>query len=224
MSGQLKYVVDLVYCIDATGSMGGLIEKVKESAVRFHDDLKAKLDEKQKNIDTLRIRVVSFRDYYCDGTRAMSESPFFTLPDESEQFKKFVSGIHADGGGDEPESGLEALALAIKSDWNKTGDKRRQVIVLFTDASAHPLEAHAGSKPSNYPADMPADFNAMTDLWEGQTMSRPARRLIMFAPDAAPWADIATHWEQTLQYASKAGEGLADQDYSTILDAIANSV
>ncbi len=204
--------------------MGGLIGKVKESALKFHDDLQRKLAEKQKHIDILRIRAIVFRDFYCDGPAALQASPFFKLPDEAQKFSGFVGSIQACGGGGDVACGAEALALAIRSDWNKTGDKRRQVILLFTDVCAHPLEAHSGSKPPNYPADMPADFNGLTDLWEGQTMSKPAGRLILFAPDAAPWADIATHWEQTIQYASKIGDGLADQDYATILDAIANSV
>lgn len=53
----------------------------------------------------------------------MEESQFFILPEEKQEFYNFVSQIKAGGGGDEPESGLEALALALRSDFVKDGDK-----------------------------------------------------------------------------------------------------
>jgi hypothetical protein len=220
----LKYTVDIVMCIDATGSMAPIIEKVKNNALKFYDDLMQVMTAKGKTIDTLRVKVIAFRDYYYDGEYSLEESGFFILPTEKEQFKKFVDKIVAEGGGEEPESGLEALALAIKSKWNTAGDKKRQIIVVWTDASVHPLEAFENKKPDNYPPNMPANFDELTDLWEGQYMGRAAKRLIIYSPDAYAWTDMANHWENTIQYPSKAGEGLNEVDYQTILDAIASSV
>src|SRR5262245_17789136 len=102
MTQGIKYAVDIVFCIDSTGSMGGIIRLVKEAALRFHDDLAAAMEEKSKVIDTLRVRVISFRDYWADGDAAMEQSPFFELPGERESFAAFVKKIKADGGGDEP--------------------------------------------------------------------------------------------------------------------------
>lgn len=205
--------------------MSGIIERVKTSALKFHEDLNAKLQEKGKYVDALRLKVISFRDYYVDGDQSMKESPFYMLPQQSEDFASFVSSIRATGGGDEPETALEALALAIKSEWAKPGGKRRQIIVVWTDASAHPLEKDADAKPSNYPADMPHNFDELTDMWEGQEyMDWAAKRLIVYAPDAYPWTDIANNWDNTLHFPSKAGEGLADVEYEEILDQIASSV
>ncbi|MCS6794434.1 MAG: vWA domain-containing protein [Raineya sp.] len=221
----LSYHVDIVLCIDATGSMSPIIDQVKANALKFYDDLTTLMRQKSKHIDKLRVKVIAFRDYYVDGDMAMQISPFFTLPAEKSEFQDFVNRIQADGGGDEPENGLEALALAIQSDWSREGDKRRQIIVLWTDASTHPLELKADSKPQNYPtAYMPKNFDELTDLWDSQAMNRAAKRLILYSPDAYAWTDIANHWENTIQYPSKAGEGLSEIDYQTILDAIANSV
>lgn len=220
----LKYTVDIVLCIDVTGSMSPIIEKVKSNALRFYEDLLNTMAQKDKTIDTLRLRVVAFRDYYYDEDQSMQESPFFTLPQEKEAFQKFVNDLKAEGGGEEPESGLEAVALAIRSKWNTTGDKKRQIIVMWTDASAHPLERAATDRPNYYPSPMPANFDDLTDLWDGQYMIRSAKRLILYAPDAYAWTDMANHWENTIQYPSKAGEGLGEVDYKTILDAIASSV
>lgn len=222
---QLKYTVDIVMCIDATGSMHPVIDNVKENAIKFYDDLKSHMESKSKSIDTLRVRVIAYRDYYNDGMDSMMASKFFELPSEKEDFVDFVNDIEADGGGDEPESGLEALALAIKSDWNKIGDKKRQIIVVWTDASTHPLEKNMDSKPSNYPKDLPKDLNELTDWWEGQYgMSKAAKRLIIYSPDCYAWTAIATNWNNTIQYPSKAGKGLEEIDYQTILDSIAASV
>lgn len=164
----LKYTVDIVFCIDSTGSMGHLINEVKSGALKFEEDLNKLMLEKDKQIDTLRVKVISFRDFYCDGEAALNESDFFKLPAQKSEFSKFVDGINADGGGDEPENGLEALVIAIKSNWNKEGDKRRQIIVLWTDASAHTLDKNQGSKPPVYPQNMPSNFDEFADLWEGQ--------------------------------------------------------
>jgi hypothetical protein len=223
MSQGMKYTVDIVLCIDATGSMASIIERVKENAMSFYNDVSMKLKEKDKIVDLLRMKVVVSRDYYCDGDKAMIASQFFTLPAETESFRSFVKVIRAEGGGDEPENGLEAVALAINSEWSKIGDKRRQLIVIWTDASAHPLEKVG--KPSTYPTDMPKDFDEITDMWDGQgAMSTSAKRLIIYAPDAYPWTDMAAHWQNTMHFPSKAGGGLADHEYATILDQIASSV
>ncbi|MEO1655736.1 MAG: VWA domain-containing protein, partial [Bacteroidota bacterium] len=162
--------------------------------------------------------------YYYDEDESMFESDFFVLPDQNDSFKGFIENIKAEGGGYEPECGLEALSMAIRSPWNKSGDKKRQIIVVWTDASTHPLEKDQNRKPDHYPENLPEDFDALTDLWEGQFMGRSAKRLIIYAPDAYAWTDMANHWDNTIQYPSKAGEGLSEIDYQTILDAIASSV
>lgn len=219
------YSVDIVLCIDATGSMYPVIGKVKQRALKFHDDLQAAMVEKGKVIDDLRIKVIQFRDFYHDGDQAIRISDFFQLPGQSTDFSAFIQFVEADGGGDAPESGLEAIALAMQSDWTKTGAKRRHVIVVWTDTSVHPLDMNAGSKPANYPEGMPADFDELTDLWEGQTgLNHSAKRMIIFSPDTHGWTDISNHWTNVVHYPSQAGNGLLDVDYDTIIDTVAQSV
>lgn len=221
----LKYCVDIVMCVDVTGSMQGLIDKVKNNALKLYDDLEAAMKERDRYIDELRVRVIGFRDYYADGSDTIIESTFFQLPQERDAFAKFVTSLKAKGGGDEPENGLEALTLAMKSSWTKSGDRRRHVIVLWTDASSHPLEKQQGGKPSSYPKEMPKNFSELTAMWDGQeVMDASAKRLVLFAPDAYAWTDIANYWTLAIHHSSKAGEGLDDVDYQTILDALARSV
>jgi hypothetical protein len=220
----MSYAVDIVFCIDVTGSMTPIIDQVKTNALSFYDDVQANLTAKGKNVAQLRVRVVAFRDFAADGAAAFDESTFFTLPADRAGFSEFVDGLIAQGGGDAPESGLEAVALAINSPWTTTGDRRRQVVVMWTDQPAHPLD------PSVLPADLssrvPADFSALTDLWEDEQgpMGSSSKRLILFAPDGPGWSDISSVWENVVHHPSQAGGGLSEVDYGTIVDSIGNSV
>lgn len=221
----LTYAVDLVLVVDLTGSMSPILDAVKSRAVSFHDDIRAALAAKDKEIDNLRVRIVGYRDIFVDGDQSFDASRFFELPSESDAFADDVRTLRASGGGDEPESGLEALALAIRSDWTSEGTRQRQVIAVWTDASTHPLEKGAGTTTAGYPEGMPRSFDDLTDDWEGQSyLSATGKRLILFTPDASGWSDISAHWSNTIHFPSKAGQGLGDVDYSAILDTIANSV
>lgn len=220
----LSYAVDIVFCIDVTGSMDPIIDAVKANALGFYDDVQANLTEKGKNVAQLRVRVIAFRDFAADGAGALEESPFFTLPDDRSGFSEFVNGLVAEGGGDAPESGLEAVALAVNSPWTTTGDRRRQVIVVWTDQPAHPLTASV--VPADLSSRVPADFSALTDLWEDEQglMGSSSKRLILFAPDGPGWSDISAVWENVVHNPSQAGGGLSEVDYGTIIDSIGNSV
>ena len=220
----LTYAVDIVFCIDVTGSMTPILDSVKANALSFYDDVQTNLTAKGKHVEQLRVRVVAFRDFAADGDAALEESPFFTLPAERASFAEFVNGLIPQGGGDHPESGLEAVAVAINSPWTTAGDRRRQVIVVWTDQPAHTLD------PSVVPADLasriPADFSALTDAWEDEQgrMGANSKRLILFAPDGPGWSDISAVWENVVHHPSQAGGGLSEVDYGTIIDSIGNSV
>ena len=220
----LTYAVDIAFCIDVTGSMSPILDAVKANALRFYSDVQTNLTAKGKNIDELRVRVVAFRDIVADGDAALQESPFFELPSEQAGFSAFVNGLVPEGGGDAPESGLEAVALAMTSPWTTRGDRRRQVIVVWTDQPAHPLDSTA--VPPAFKARVPADFSAMTDLWEDAQgpLGSSSKRLILFAPDGPGWSDISGVWENVVHHPSQAGGGLSDVDYGTIIDSIGNSV
>lgn len=233
----MDYKVDIVMCIDITGSMQDCIDTVKNRALQFWPDLEEALSAASKNVSDVRVKVIRFRDFEADGNGALEISRYFNLSDQGssdpEDYKAFVNGLVADGGGDEPENSLEALALAIQSDWVQTGDKRRHVIVMFTDASAHKLEDANRSNP-DYPEGMPESFEELTDVWmtpssgqQGGTktkLKQPAKRLIVFAPEVYPWPELYESWDQVVYNPSKAGTGLDDVSYEAIINAIVGSV
>lgn len=228
--GQMDYTVDMVFCIDATGSMedftgssNKIINMVKQNAINFYTDFNNIMTEQGKRVRQLRVRVVAFRDYMADGEYAMMVTDFFQLPQQAAELEACINSIHADGGGDIPEDGLEALAYAIKSKWTTEGTKKRQVIVVWTDAGTHDLGYGSGSK--YYPHGMPRDLNELSEWWEDEDLiDQNAKRLVLFAPDVDNWKYISDNWHPIWHIPSAMGNGLAERNFTEILDVIANSV
>lgn len=222
---QLTYHVDMVLCIDATGSMRHVIDFVKQNALNLYQDIADTMKKKNRVIQQLRVRVIAFRDYIADGEDAMLASEFFTLPQEAEAFSECVNSIAAKGGGDIPEDGLEALAYAIRSDWTREGVKKRHIIVLWSDAPTHDL-GFAKAVPW-YPEGMAKDFEELSLWWEdeqlGGGMDENAKRLLLFAPDDTAWNRISTEWGQVI-HVQTVSEGLEEVEYSQVLDAICNTI
>ena len=79
---RFTYGVDLVFCIDATGSMGPLLDTVKANALNLYRDLMKIMDRKNKRVEQVRIRIIAFRDYKYDQETAMMVTDFFRLPDK----------------------------------------------------------------------------------------------------------------------------------------------
>lgn len=223
---RATYAVDLVFCIDATMSMQPVLDTVKNNALNFYQDFQRIMGLKKKTVAQLRIRIVAFRDYYYDREKAMLVTDFFRLPEQTADFEACVRCIQPLGGGDDPEDGLEALAFAMKSDWNKDAPKKRHVVVVWSDDGTHQLGF--GKAYSNYPKNMAASFDELTSWWGSRKnpglMDEQAKRLLLFTPSKPGWTMIRDNWNNVLHYESEAGAGLADHDYQQILSAICNSI
>lgn len=194
---DMKYNVDIVFVVDATGSMGmeNIIRIVKQMIPSFYKEVAQALEKKDKHVDVLRVKVICFRDfleYKKDRCAPLIETDFYILSDkyndQSSTLLKRIESIEAVGGGDIPEDGLEALARAMQSDWCKPLDnhKRRHIIAVFTDAPTH--ELGYGKDCDLYPQNMPANFEELTRMWGNQvyhagSMEYQAKRLIMFVPE-----------------------------------------
>jgi len=233
MSQGLSYNVDIAFCVDVTSSSSHIVDMMKSLAEDLRLAIVTAMRLRNKTVDQLRCRVIAFRDCAFDPN-PINASNFYTLlpAEQTSEFSNFVSGLTAAGGGDEPESGPEALAVAMGSDWVQDGDRQRHIIVMFTDASAHPLESRVGTVPSAFASLVPSSISNLTDGWEGgqqeggvsTKLKQAARRLLLFAPDVDPWNAIGDAWAQTVFLPSKAGDGLSEVEYETILEVVANSV
>lgn len=224
VSGAIKYHVDLVMCIDGTGSMSPVIAEVKKNAKTFHQKFIEKMEIEGKHVQQLRVKIITFRDYAKTDAPAMVESPFFLLGEDqgnqTDEFIAHVDAISAVGGGDLPENSLEALALAFKSDWCSEGDIRRHVTMMFTDATATPLGSMTCPE---YPSGMPASFAELREMWDSQEMEIRAKRLLIYAPECEPWTDMVD-WDNAFHMASSAGAGLPEVEMDTCIHMLVKSI
>jgi len=227
-NNQFSYRVDIALCIDCTGSMGKTLTAVKEAALDFQSILTSKMADKGKVISGMRVRVVAFRDIFAD-TPPFEVSDFFDLSHQASDFETFLKGLKAKGGGgDGPESALEALSIAVNSPWTTEADKLRHVVVMWTDAAPHPLEKGQEQHfQSPFKEHIASDINQLTDWWEDRQSPRlrhEAKRLVIFAPERGAWVDIADSWENTVYLPSAAGKGLRDFEFDQIIEVLANSI
>ncbi|MGN1061441.1 MAG: vWA domain-containing protein [Candidatus Coproplasma sp.] len=217
--------IDVVFCIDGTGSMAPCIDAVKSNARRFHQEFVSAMTDLGSDIDSMRVKVIVFRDYHDDGEDAMKESSFFELPADSTEFEKFLSDVSAFGGGDGPENGMEALYYAMKSDFT-TGSKDRQVIVLFTDAEALKLKERSGE--ANYPSDM-VDEDGFIETWSCISQDKSCKlrernkRLVIFAPDGTKYKELKAKLNRSIFEPVNMSDGLGDIDFKDIIKIIAAS-
>ena len=108
-----------------------------------------------------------------------------------QKFYNFLLKIKAQGV-DESQSGLEALALAMQSDFTKEGTKKRHVIILFTNTSTQMVEQQKDETHIN----THMNLSVLYDIWKN--MSYNTKRFVMFAPNTVPWSEIEIDFENTL--------------------------
>ena len=222
LNSGLRSSVDIVFCIDMTSDMTAresLVEFMKMGKENFRESL---TKDGCGGPDNLRVRFVLFRDYGCDND-PMVESKFFNIDTEYGDAISFLEAQpYPSGGGDMAENSLEALALAMKSDWIKTEGIRRHVIILATDGPAKPL-GECKDCPG-YPADMPASYDELVALWNG--MEPRAKRLLLFAPDVSPYTDMALSDDvyNVFHSQTRQGMGCNELDFDIVMSLVCNSI
>ena len=128
---QLR-ALDLVFCIDVTGSMGGLIASARQHVGKVLDALQGELG------DDLRVGFVGYRDH-SDGPKLLTVEPLTT---DVKKVRRAIDEVKVDGGGDAPEAVYAALIKCLELDWAK-GSYR--VVILIADAPPHGVGARGDS-------------------------------------------------------------------------------
>lgn len=119
--------IDVVFCLDSTGSMGGEIQAAKDKIWSIANKLM-----KGKPEPEIRFGVVTFRDK-GDAYRVKC----FDLTADIDAVHGFLKGIQAGGGGDGPEDVRMALRDSVeKMSWSKDAEALK-MIFLVGDAPPH---------------------------------------------------------------------------------------
>ncbi len=131
--------LDLVFLMDATGSMGDEIDKLKASMADVADQI-AQLPAKPD----VRYGLVAYRDR---GDAFVVQPHDFTY--NLNDFQRDLANLQADGGGDTPESLNEALHVTLNQlSWRNENTVR--LVILVADAPPH-LDY---GEPFSYASDM----------------------------------------------------------------------
>ena len=144
---KTKGVADLVFLIDLTGSMAPCIDALRKNIETFIDSLSRGDGNSAAPVRDWRGKVVGYRDLESgatDGVPWFVDNPFVR---DVAALKAQLASVKAEGGGDEPESLLDALYKVASmpaipkgsqaedpAKWRYRSDAAR-VVIVFTDAS-----------------------------------------------------------------------------------------
>ena len=144
---RTKGVADVVFLIDVSGSMAPIIDALRKNIEAFVDSLSAGDSNNAAPVRDWRGKVVGYRDIDAAGSEGiewLEDHPFVR---DTAALKAQLGSLQAQGGGDEPESLLDALYKVATMEaspkgsqsedagkWRYRSDAAR-VVVVFTDAS-----------------------------------------------------------------------------------------
>jgi hypothetical protein len=144
---KTKGVADVVFLIDVSGSMAPIIDALRRNIEAFVDSLSAGGANNAAPVRDWRGKVVGYRDVEAassEGVEWIEDHPFVR---DTAALKAQLASLKAQGGGDEPESLLDALYKVATTEatpkgsqsedpnkWRYRSDAAR-VVVVFTDAS-----------------------------------------------------------------------------------------
>jgi hypothetical protein len=143
---KTKGVADVVFLIDVTGSMKPCIDALRTNIEAFIDSLSRGEANNAPPVRDWRGKVVGYRDIEAAQTEGIPwivDNPFVR---DTAALKAQLAALRAEGGGDEPESLLDALFKVASMEstpkgsqsedpekWRYRSDAAR-VVVVFTDA------------------------------------------------------------------------------------------
>jgi Mg-chelatase subunit ChlD len=132
---QARRSADVVFVLDCTGSMHGELNAIRDAILDFAETIRS---------DGVRVRIglVEFRDRLNKEDHRVLSFNGRPFTEDPSLFRQEVAKLEAKGGGDLPESSLDAVMLALRQPFD---EKANKVIVLVTDAPPHipDLETHS---------------------------------------------------------------------------------
>lgn len=201
---KVKGVADVVFLVDCTGSMEPCLDVLKSSFAKLASSLSG---GNYGNVDW-RAKVIGYRDLAVDRIPLIGDKNPFV--DETNGLQAQIDPLYHEGGGDEPESALDAILFAIKMpDWRPIGEAHR-VIVLLTDATTHPETQ---------------DGNSVMDVATG--VSSGHFKLLVYGPACKEYEILGKIPKSSYTDVSQSGnvyEGLKNLNWSDFFETIAKTV
>lgn len=118
--------LDVLYLLDATGSMSDEIESIKSTLA----SVASRISDIDAAVD-LRMGMVAYRDR---GDAYVTQ--VYEFDSDIQAFADRVAGVQADEGGDTPESVNEALHASLDSvEWRQ--DDTVRLVIMVADAGPH---------------------------------------------------------------------------------------
>ncbi len=224
-----NYVLDIVMCIDATGSMQATLTSVQQNAATFDTQLRERLgisanDPRFK----IRVRPIYFRDwvdtyyhsyypwYYRDGLIPAPDFYDLNSSGETASFQTFLNSEYAVAGFDYPEASGACMNEGMRSNWydveNQTDfpeDEKLTVfpiIVVWTDNAIQQLwRTQAYMSPTQ-----PVTYSAFEAQWENPAIiPQDPKLLILFGPETyAGWSTVK-NWDNYV-HGGEIGAGNTD--------------
>ncbi|MBN9336258.1 MAG: VWA domain-containing protein, partial [Chryseobacterium sp.] len=121
-----KRALDLVFMVDATGSMGDEINYLKSELL----DVLKKVESNLKNTN-VRYGSVFYRDHGDDYVTRK-----FNFSNDAENLINFIKKQNAKGGGDQPEAVVEALETSV-DELSWSNGNATKIMFLLLDAPPH---------------------------------------------------------------------------------------
>ena len=117
--------VNIVFCIDTTGSMDTYINGVKDRAIEFSQILASKGA-------SFKLGLIGFGDL-----NEKEKPSVYNFTDDIVKFQKQVKNIPRTYGGDIPESALDSLETGVELLESTHTDTSKSIFILITDAPPH---------------------------------------------------------------------------------------
>jgi Mg-chelatase subunit ChlD len=120
--------LEMVFVLDTTGSMGGLIEGAKQRIWGIVNEVM-----QQQSHPAVKIGLVAYRDR---GDQYVTQ--VLPITEDLDKVYMTLMQYQAEGGGDEPEDVRRALLDGLqKAGWSRTAPRIAQVLFLVGDAPPH---------------------------------------------------------------------------------------
>jgi len=120
--------MEMVFVLDTTGSMGGLLTGAKERIWGIVNEVM-----QTSKLSSVKVGLVAYRDR---GDQYVTE--VLPLTEDLDKVYSTLMDYEAQGGGDEPENVRRALAEGVsKAGWSRTSQGNAQILFLVGDAPPH---------------------------------------------------------------------------------------